>query len=236
MVKVIVRILFICIATILLNFVYQVFFTLEKFHAQPPSMMPIPPLNLPIFVLIAFCLGTLFEKFVMKSKWGFVLLIGLFLSLCFYMSATFIENKYEHSYVHYYEMTGHTNLLALKEYKERPGNYIVLSKALRAEGFKITSIEDGYTEKGDLLNTTEPYKKKVYFINNEHYVIFDWEEQIITNTADQQTMYEHLLKQYDSLKNYTSNDFLYDSHVMIIDGTGYQIQPGLDDTFKFSVN
>lgn len=237
MVKIIVRILFICIVTISLNFVYQVFFTFEKFNGKP--VLFVPNTNIPIFIFISFIIGIIFEKFIMKSKWLVVLGFAFIMALIFYGSAKFIENKYAYIYAHYFQTTHNRDLTKLKEYSKTRDNYITLGQKLRKEGIKVKSIEGGYTERGYNIPEPESFRMKLYYINDDIYIIFDWDEGRISKKADKQMILDLMIEQQGEIDvhsfdriNYTAKSVTFlKNHGM--SAKSYRLAPTKSNKFKF---
>lgn len=178
MTKFIVHILSICIIVSLLNVIYQVFYTYPYHNGQP--VLFIPPLNYPVFVIITFVIDFISSKYIMKTNWLWGLFLAFIMALTFHYSTTFIQNKYTYLYDHYYTKSPSTNLTYLKDYEKQIDNRLTLGKALKEEGIKVESIESGYTDKGHEVSSPKAYQKRLYYVNDDLYIIFDWDERKIT--------------------------------------------------------
>lgn len=235
--KVIIRIWFICITSVLLNILYQVFFTNEKYRRLPPYF--VPDMELPIFFIITFVLGFIFDKYLMKSNGIWALIFALFVAIIFYSSATAVENKYAYLYEHYYKTTSYENLTHLKEYDEKRDNRFTLGKALKNIGVKVTSIEAGYTDKGHLVSSPDAYQKKLYYVYDDLYIIFDWDERKITAQTDKEKMLQLLYERYEQINEDMHSDTLYAPHTIALVNEEYKllkdflIVPTKEDTYIF---
>lgn len=200
MVKTIIHILLICLIFGLLNLIYQVFNTYPYYDTRPELFFP--NLNFPVFIMITFITGLVTERFIMKTNWIWAISLAFLITFGFYHSTKYIEGKNAYLYTHYYQTTPYTDLTSLKEYSEKIGNYVVLGKKLKQEGIKVKSIEGGYTNLGHLANNPISYQKKVYYINEDFYIIFDWDSEEITTKADKSLLITSLYEQTEISNDY----------------------------------
>lgn len=236
MLRTAIQILFVFLTSVLLNLIYQVFYTYPKYNGTPALFFP--KMEYPSFVLLTFVLGFIFGKFIMKSKVIWALALALIVAFCFTFIANSIENKFGYVYDHYYKRTPFTNLTHLNEYGSQIDNRLTLGKALKEIGVKANSIHGGYTEKGPLAKASESYIKKVYHVNDEIYIIFDWDKEKITAYADYNEMLKILYEGYDKFNGIHSNVF-YSEYGIILRNednlvTGnLKIFPTNEGTFEF---
>lgn len=132
----------------------------------------------------------------------------------------------------------------MKKYGKQIDNRLTLRKALKNIGVKVTSIEGGYTDKGHLVNDPESYQKKLYYVNEELYIIFDWDEEKITAKADKQSIRNDISSINRQINENGDRDirFLHSAYSLIIRDENmdykkyYIIEPTKNDTFKFTLD
>lgn len=237
MIRAIIHILLICILIIVMNFIYQVFYTYPYHNGKP--VLFVPPLTFPTFLIIVFILGGIITKFIMKMNWFGAFLLAFIITFTFFFIATYIEKKYTYLYNHYYQNHPYNTLIHLQDYSEKRDNYITLGKALKNEGIKVNSIEGGYTEKGHINSPPEHFQKKLYYVNNDLYIIFDWDKEEITRIEDKQSIRQAIAKQYGDFPEVSDRRFSHSEYTFsMLDEDGmtvkrYIIEPTERNTFEF---
>lgn len=176
---------------------------------------------------------------MMKTNWSWAFLLALLMAFTFHYSATFVQNKYTYLYDHYYQRTPFKNLTHLREYRDQIDNRLTLGKSLRKKGIKVESVESGYTDKSYDVSDPDEYQKKIYYVNDDLYIIFDWDEREITALEDQVSIQEEISEQYENILEGSGIRYSHSAYkVSINDGNGmylryFIIEPTKKDTFRF---
>ncbi|WP_139367482.1 hypothetical protein [Bacillus alkalicellulosilyticus] len=114
------------------------------------------------------------------------------------MISVTIDTRYGYILEHYYQKYNYSNLLSVTEYKQQRGNFFSIINALSSKNTKVTSIKEGNT---NINHQNTVLTKGVYLINDELYVMFDWEnEEIVSlmNTYEVQELIVERLKISDA--------------------------------------
>lgn len=192
--KLLIHPLFILISAIILTSIYFVFFSYPKYFGKT-SFLPSP--TIPLFVLTAFILGSVYSVYIFKMRFPIAFTISAALSLLFVLLTMFIDARYDYILKHYYQSTPYTNLLNLADYSTQKGNLILIRNSLLKQGIHVKYISEGNADLFDskVSAADQPYTNKIYFINEQSYIVFDWERRISTTPVTKEKMEQLFINQ-----------------------------------------
>lgn len=174
---------------------------------------------------------------MMKTNWSWAFLLALLMAFTFHYSATLVQNKYTYLYDHYYQRTPFKNLTHLREYRDQIDNRLTLGKSLRKKGIKVESVESGYTDKGYDVSDPDEYQKKIYYVNDDLYIIFDWDEREITALKEKESIRQAIADQYKDMPVDGDIQNIFSAYDLLIrsdeNSRHYIIEPTIENTFRF---
>lgn len=170
---------------------YFLFFSYDSYRNV---VQYVPSIYFPIALILFFLFSFSYGKYVYKTS--VLVSIGIALIACFglHFTKSYIYQKYDYVFEHYYETTPQDNLLAFHSYMKRKGNFPTVIRELKEVGYKPFSVEQGFTDKYNWKTQEEynTYTKSIYFVNKTDYVLFDWSTESIVEIVST----EQLAKQY----------------------------------------
>lgn len=187
LIRILINIIVVCFSSILLSFLYYVFFSYSKYNGKA-EIIPSP--IFPMFVGIAFTIGMIYARYLLKTKLLLEIGVSIILVFLFIMSSNYINMRYGYILQHYYQSTPHTNLLNLTNYSNQKGNYFIIINKLNKRGYEIDSLYGGNNDKYEWPTSEEDqsYSKMIYYVNNQFYVIFDWVNRDIMNFIEKEKL------------------------------------------------
>lgn len=142
----------------------------------------VPNPTIPLMVVILFVFGFVMgRRMFTKEKIICALILSSLLIVIFLLAINIIDNRYSNLLTHYYRQ-GYTTLESIGDYKNTKGNYIVINKKLNEYGYSgLATIDSGNDDARDMRYNGN-YIQKVYLIDNEFYILFDWNKKEIIDT------------------------------------------------------
>lgn len=229
MIKAAIHLLVVCVVVTLLNVVYYGAYSYPKYAI--PQFLPLP--YIPIIVIITLIVSFFYGTKIIGVKGKFAIIFAIFVVSLFLILTNYIDRNFDYVIKHYYNSgNGYRDLFSIGEYRNQKGNYLTVRSKLRKEGIKVNHIVHGNTDNLNWDRVSETYTKGIYYVNNELYIIFDWNVKEISKLVRNEELGQHLIEK-ENIKNIER--ITYTRYSIIIDSVDYTIYPNSDNEFDFII-
>ncbi|MBU9722364.1 MULTISPECIES: hypothetical protein [Bacillaceae] len=172
--KVIIGTIFVSVMTLLSVSIYYSFFSWVRYNNKPQF---VPDFYFWGIVLFFIVVTFLFGKYVLKIKKSTSVVTAVLLATSIIYADSKIDDEYGHIFNDYYQYYPNESLLSFGKYTEIEGNFFTIIRTLNADGISVEKISGN---NGD----QQLGKQKIYLVDGEYYIVFDWEELVVTETAN----------------------------------------------------
>ncbi|GAA0310352.1 energy-coupling factor transporter transmembrane protein EcfT [Gracilibacillus halotolerans] len=170
--------------SILLCGIYYIFFSQEKYSGSTPFLPSIP---FSIIVVITFVLSFIYAKKLFLFKWPLSTIVAILAVILLFVSSNWISTKYGYILQDYYNKTHYQTLIGLPQYANQTGNFISVKQLYEKDYHKVNHIIEGREGDGQ-----DSYLQ-VYFVNEQDYIIVDWETDTIDSRYTKREVEEMFL-------------------------------------------